>query len=98
MSVRIVCVVCGIEHGLPDDKPLQGVCAHQACTALVSEEVTAFTIRHLYDKAARRATYVENLDESDSDEMVRLAVSRYQRARKRAMYATSVYKNRGENG
>lgn len=95
MSVRIVCVVCGIEHGPPDGRPLQGVCEHESCVALdEAKDLTDFTVTALFDKAARRATYVQNLQEEDSDEDARLAISRFARARKRAMYA--VAKQRGD--
>ncbi len=95
MSIRIVCVVCGIEHGPPDGRPLQGVCDHEACVALdQAKDFTDFTVEGLFAKAARRATYVQNLEEQDSDEDARLAISRFARARKRAMYA--VAKQRGD--
>ena len=94
MSVRIVCVVCGVESGpqtLPRYK-VDSVCSHISCIALTTDTVTSFTVTSLFDKAARRSVYVQNLSPEDSDDDVRLAISRYQRARKRAMYAVEVCK------
>ena len=92
MSVRIVCVVCGVESGAPDATPVDSVWGHLSCIALTTDTVTSFTVTSLFDKAARRSVYVQNLSPEDSDDDVRLAISRYQRARKRAMYAAEVCK------
>ena len=98
MSIRIVCVVCGIESGQPEDKAVEGVCPDQMCQALTTEKVTRLTVSSLFDQAARRAVYVENLTEEDEEDQARIALIRYQRARRRAAYALGVCDDGGPSG
>lgn len=86
--IRTFCIVCGdTEDGDAESQLVETVCADLLCQTLTTEPITKHMVRQLFDKAARRAVYVSALTEEDSEKESQLCIMRYQRARRRAVYA-----------